>query len=35
MLCFTCKVRAECKQYKERTGTKHGIWAGEFSKRNE
>lgn len=31
--CFTCEVRAECKDYKQRTGSAHGVWAGETSKR--
>lgn len=35
MLCFQCPVRKECKKYKKETGTKFGIWAGEFSKRGE
>lgn len=35
MLCFTCKVRAECRDYKKRTNSKYGIWAGEFTRRDE
>jgi WhiB family redox-sensing transcriptional regulator len=34
-LCFTCEVRQECSDYKERTGTKYGIWGGTFSRRGE
>lgn len=33
--CFDCPVREECKDYKARTGTEYGIWAGEFSRRGE
>lgn len=32
-ICFSCRVRAECKDWKVRTGSKFGIWAGEISKR--
>lgn len=35
MMCFGCRVREECKRYKKETGSKHGIWAGEFSSRDE
>jgi hypothetical protein len=33
LACFNCPVRAECKDYKARTGSDYGIWAGEYSKR--
>lgn len=35
MACFGCEVRAECADYKKRTDSEYGIWAGNFSKRNE
>lgn len=35
MVCFGCSVRKECKDYKKRTDSNHGIWAGEFSKRKK
>lgn len=33
--CFVCPVRAECKDYKIRTKSVHGMWAGEISKELE
>lgn len=33
LACFGCPVRTECKDYKDRTGSDYGIWAGEYSKR--
>ena len=32
--CFTCPVRVECKDYRARTDTKHGVWGGELIKRD-
>lgn len=31
--CFKCPVRVECDDYKKRTNTEFGIWAGKYSKR--
>lgn len=33
MICFSCPVRRECEDYRERTGTEYGIWAGSYTKR--
>lgn len=33
MVCFGCPVRRECDDYRNRTGTEHGIWAGTYTKR--
>lgn len=35
IVCFTCPVRAECKEYRDRTGSKEGMWGGEIKKRGE
>lgn len=35
MTCFTCPVRVECKEYRKRTDTEYGIWAGEWSRRGD
>jgi hypothetical protein len=35
LACFGCKVRKQCDDYKERTGTEYGIWAGEFTERKK
>lgn len=35
MVCFTCPVRAECKDYKKRTGSVHGMWAGQIESKEE
>lgn len=35
MACFKCTVRKECKEYSDRTDTKHGLWAGQMKKRGE
>lgn len=32
-VCFTCPVRDECKDYKQRTKSKTGMWAGEIERR--
>ncbi len=32
--CFRCPVRAECDDYRKRTGSDYGIWAGRFTKRD-
>jgi len=34
-MCFGCRVREECKRFKRETGSKYGIWAGDFSSRDE
>lgn len=26
--CFTCPVRAECADYRDRTDSRFGMWAG-------
>lgn len=33
MVCFTCPVRAECDDYRKRTGSAYGIWSGKYTKR--
>lgn len=33
LTCFNCPVRSECKDYRKRTGSEYGIWAGEYTKR--
>jgi hypothetical protein len=35
MKCFTCSVRAECKGYRRRTGSTHGMWGGEIVSSDE
>ena len=35
IVCFTCPVRAECEDYKVRTGSTHGMWAGRMARRDE
>jgi hypothetical protein len=35
IFCFTCPVRAECDDYRERTDSKHGMWGGEMVKRKK
>lgn len=35
ILCFTCPVRAECHDYKVRTGSHDGMWAGQIEKRKK
>lgn len=30
IICFTCQVRAECADYRDRTSSFHGMWAGEI-----
>lgn len=32
--CFICPVRAECKDYRLRTESEYGMWAGEIPKRD-
>lgn len=32
--CFTCPVRAECNDYRVRTHSEFGMWAGEIQKRS-
>lgn len=31
--CFTCIVRVQCDEYRERTGSRHGMWGGKIVKR--
>lgn len=33
MVCFGCPVRRNCEDYRDRTGTEYGIWAGSYTKR--
>lgn len=33
--CFTCPVRAECADYRDRTGSTHGMWAGEIKNKDD
>lgn len=33
--CFTCRVRSECDDFKERIGATHGMWAGQIVKRDK
>ncbi|HEY6018833.1 MAG TPA: WhiB family transcriptional regulator, partial [Candidatus Paceibacterota bacterium] len=33
--CFSCPVRMECFEWKTLSGSKEGVWAGQFSKRGE
>jgi hypothetical protein len=28
IICFTCPVREACDQYRIRTKSRHGMWAG-------
>lgn len=35
IVCFTCPVRKECKDYRDRTKSRYGMWAGEILKRDE
>jgi WhiB family redox-sensing transcriptional regulator len=32
-LCFSCPVRAECREYRARTQTDYGIWGGVYTQR--
>lgn len=33
--CFTCPVRVQCDDYRERTGSTHGMWGGKIAKREK
>lgn len=33
MVCFSCPVRRDCEDYRTRTNTEYGIWAGSYTKR--
>jgi len=35
MVCFSCVVRKQCDDYRERTKTKHGVWAARHLKRDD
>ena len=35
IICFTCPVRAECDQYRLRTKSRHGMWAGAIHSKDE
>lgn len=28
--CFVCPVSAQCDEYRNRSGSEYGIWAGKF-----
>lgn len=32
IICFTCRVRTECEEYRVRTGSDKGMWAGVIQK---
>jgi hypothetical protein len=34
-MCFGCEVRKECDEYREKTGSDFGIWAGKLMKRGD
>lgn len=34
IMCFTCPVKVECKEYRDRTDSRHGMWGGEIKGRN-
>lgn len=34
-LCDRCPVIEQCRNYKNQTGTRHGIWAGDYAARGE
>jgi hypothetical protein len=33
--CFVCPVRAECDDYRKRTGSRDGVWAAVLQKRED
>lgn len=33
MVCFTCRVRSECREYANRIGAEYGVWAGAIKER--
>lgn len=35
IVCFTCPVRAECADYRDRTDSTYGMWAGQIKNRDE
>lgn len=35
IVCFTCGVRAECEDYRVRTGSTYGMWAGKIVNKDE
>lgn len=34
-ICFTCPVRKDCQDYRERTDSRHGMWGGEIPQRKK
>ena len=34
-LCDTCPVIQQCRDYRNQTGTRHGIWAGDIAGQGE
>jgi len=34
LTCFACTVRAECEDFRARTGSEYGVWGGQLRKRN-
>jgi len=35
IICFTCPVRPECADYRDRTNSAHGMWAGVIAKKEK
>lgn len=35
IICFTCPVREECDDYRKRTHSKEGMWAGKIEGRSK
>lgn len=33
--CFTCPVRDECADYRHRTKSSYGMWAGQIVKKED
>lgn len=34
-ICFSCTVRPQCDEYRKRTDSEYGIWAGKFTPRKQ
>lgn len=35
IVCFTCPVRPECADYRTRTDSRYGMWAGVIPKKEK
>jgi hypothetical protein len=35
IVCSQCPVRAECKDYSDKTGSKVGMWGGEMKQKGK